>query len=106
VFQEPKDRSLAVWHTWRSSSRGQTFERQPASVGDLDESNFGFRVEILHSFNPYRCEFTPDDIGHRFELDPAGKQSVHIKAMRRNCQEFEQLAMSFGEGFCGHFGFP
>jgi hypothetical protein len=33
-----------------------------------------------------------------------GKQSVHIEAMRRNCQDFEQLAMSFGEGLCGHFG--
>src|SRR5258707_1101239 len=35
----PKSRSSVLWRTWRPPPRGQTFERPPASVGDLDESN-------------------------------------------------------------------
>jgi len=61
---------------------------------------------ILHGLNAHRGEFATDEIGHRFKLEPTGKQSIYVAAMRRNCQDFEQLAMSFGERLRGHFGFP
>jgi hypothetical protein len=41
-------------------------------------------------------------------LEPEGKQSIHVAAMRRNCQGFEHLEMSLREalvfGLRGHFG--
>src|SRR5262249_30188530 len=101
------DRSSAVWQTWRPAPRGQTFERTPSGVCDLDASNLDLRVVALHDLKPYSCQFTADEISYRLKREPEGKQSIHTAATRRNCQDFEHLAMSFGEslvfGLRGHF---
>jgi hypothetical protein len=69
---EPQSRSSVFWRTWRSSPRGQTFKRPPAGVRDLDDSKLDLRVAVLHSFNPYCCEFTANEISHRLKLEPEG----------------------------------
>jgi hypothetical protein len=86
----------AAWRTWRLSVRGQTFERPPAGVRDSDASKLDLQAVLLHGLNPYRCESALDEIGHCLKLEPAGKQSIHVAAIRRLGQHFKHLTMFSG----------
>ena len=61
---------------------------------------------VLRGLKPYSCEFAADEIRYRLQLEPDGKQSIHTAALRRHCQDFEHLAISFGQslvfGLRGH----
>jgi hypothetical protein len=96
-----------VGSTWRPSPRSQTFEHSPTGVRDPNASNLDPRVAVLRGLKPYSCEFAADEIRYRLKLEPNGKQSIRFAALRRRCQDFEHLAISFGQSrvfeLRGHF---
>src|SRR5262249_29678073 len=68
--------------------------RLPSCVGNPDASTLDRRAALLHDLNPYRCEPSADEVAHCLELEPAGKQSIHIAAMLRPGEHYEHAAMA------------
>jgi hypothetical protein len=68
--------------------------RLPSCIGNPDASNLDRQAALLHGLNPYRCEPSTDEAAHCLDLEPAGKQSIHIAAMRRPSEHYEHAAMA------------